>query len=134
MDERKAELNMLKKACRRVRRRATLGYRILFLLCLLLCLALVFLGLVVCLPASAITAYPCLSTAVSWGAQLCTWLGVPGTQLLPLVFVPAAAFAFLGLGCLVMWILGNRKVRKSDEFLSCRTLKETLRAEKKLKQ
>ncbi len=134
MDERKAELKILKKACRRVRRSATVVYRLLVLLCFLICLGGVGLLLPAVLPGYIVALCPALRMLADYGVALCNWVGVDTAMLLPLVGVPTAAFAFLGLGCLILWILAGRKVRKTDEFLSCRTLKETLRAEKQLQK
>jgi len=134
MDERKTELKMLKKAFRRVRRRAILAYALLALVCFVACLGCVSLLLPAVLPGNTVALCPLLRLLARYGAALCSRLGLSTSALVPLVGVPAAIFAFLWLGCLLLRILAGRKVRKTDEFLSFRTLKETLRAEKKLRK
>lgn len=132
MDRRNEELKILKKAYKRERRSATVSWKLLFVLSLVAFLVLVPLGL------------QCFFTGTIVAAWIENGIGalrayVPGlySPLNSLMAMPNIVAILLGIAALVllvsviMWIAGSRKLKRTDAFLSYRTLRETLKEEKK---
>lgn len=119
MDERKKELKVLRKAYKRAKRRAITLWKLMtvfnFLACIC-CAALGFFSLQIQQFAEQLALSVCLPNDPITLTVMQILTGVTG-----LVFVVA----------LTMWIAGKRKLKRSDEFLSYRTMKEALWAEKK---
>ena len=138
MDRRKEELKSLRKAYRRERRRATAFWKFLSVLSFLLCLFVVPGCIMLWLPGSPAANW------VDWGVQfivsqitgvsslsvygaLHTFLAVNAN----LIWIALGIVALVFAASLLMWIAGNRKLKRSDAFLSYRTLRDTLKEEKK---
>ena len=119
MDDRVKELKVLKKAYKRAKRRAITLWKLMAVFNFLACICCGLLGF---FPVQVAQLAARLELAVSLptGAIALTVLQIM-TGVTGLVFAVALA----------MWIAGRRKVKRSDEFLSYRTLKEALWAEKK---
>ncbi len=49
------------------------------------------------------------------------------------VLILAIVIGVIFVACTVMWIVGSRKLKRSDEYLSYRTMKQTIKAERKQK-
>lgn len=135
MDRRNEELVFLRKAYKREKRCATGGWKFLFFLCLLLCLTMVPGCLALLLPESTVTYWVfqgirIVSTSLGGSnpsGDIQAWLANYSG-----VFWIVLAVAFLVLVVsMIMWIAGSRKLRRTDAFLSYRTLRETLKEEKK---
>ena len=138
MDRRKEELKSLRKAYRREKCRATAFWKFLNILSLLLCLTVVPGCVILLLPGSPTANW------IDWAIQLLvsqitgmsslsvygglhTFLAVNGN----LLWIGLGVFILIFLASLIMWIAGCRKLKKSDAFLSYRTLRDTLKEEKK---
>ena len=128
MDRRNEELVYLRKAFRRERRAATGAWKFFFAVAVLVAVLMAPGGLLL-LPEHPVTA------AVFIGVDfLCGLFGWSD----PYGAVPAYSNVFwiiLAVACLVllvsivMWIAGSRKLRRTDAYLSYRTLRAALRDE-----
>ena len=123
MDRRNEELVYLRKAFRRERRAATGAWKFFFAVAVLVAVLMAPGGLLLLLPEHPVTA------AVFIGVDfLCGLFGWSD----PYGAVPAYSNVFwiiLAVACLVllvsivMWIAGSRKLRRTDAYLSYRTLR-----------
>ena len=130
MDSRNEELIYLRKAYRRERRGATGAWKFFFAVSFLVCLVMAPGGLQLLLPGNAVTEW------ILGGIRfLCGLFGYGD----PYSVIPAYSNVFwivLVLTALVlvvsalMWIFGSRKLRRTDAYLSYRTLRIALRDEK----
>ncbi len=132
MDRRNEELLFLRKAYRREKRSATGFWKFSFGISLLVLLL----------------AVPCL--IVAWLPQTSTacWLGsgLIGAGLsLPvlsgilvcysnILLIVIGVFLLIFVLSVLMWIRGSRRLKRTDAFLSYRTLRDTLLEEKKYRQ
>jgi len=135
MDRRDEELKFLRKAYRREKRGATAVWKLLFAVTLLLCFVLVPMGLQVIFPDSTVAV--CIASVFTMTEQYVPALGSIRASLMAW---PNILLILLGIDVLVlvislvMWSVGSRKLKRTDAFLSYRTLRETLREEKKYQE
>jgi len=134
MDQRNEELLYLRKAYRREKRAATLIWKWLFGLSLVAC------GIFAPLAAAAfLPGFPICLIIGGWASFAIGYFPNGQEFLALLQDRPNLILIILGVGLIVflvsviMWISGSRKLRRTDAFLSYRTLREALREEKKLK-
>lgn len=139
MDERKAQLKQLKKACKKAKGKTVTGWKTLSVF--LLVVAVVFSLSTVAVKISEDTAAAFLGGNL-YIKQFFTFCKenlnsvinssaiMKSNELLLMVTVIAWV---LFAGTLILWILGKNKWKKTDEYLNYRTLKNALNAEKKEK-
>ena len=135
MDRRDEELKYLKKAYRREKRGATAVWKMLFAVTLILCLVLVPLGLQVIFSGSTIAAY--IEEGIRFAEKYLPVLGSIRIQLMAwqnILFILLGITLLVWLLSVIMWSVGSRKLKRTDAFLSYRTLRETLREEKKYRE
>lgn len=131
MDRRVEELKYLKKAYRREKRTATALWKWLFVLSLADCVLFAPFAAQAFLPGFPVTYWAELgiSFALDFLPNLQGLVSFTGAY-------PLSSLIFLGIGVIIflvatlMWIFGSRKLRRTDAFLSYRTLRNALRAEK----
>ena len=133
MDRRNEELAFLKKNYRREKRSATGGWKFFFAISLLLCLASVPGCLQLLLPDTTVTLGLFYGIGLSPGgaevlAGMVQWLAVYSN----IFWIILSVCALVLVISLIMWIIGSSKLKRTDAFLSYRTLKEALREEKAL--
>lgn len=130
MDRRNEELKILKKAYKREKRSAVSFWKLLSILSAVLCLALAPLNLAAFLPGTVAmvdNGIALASKSLPGVGSLLNELTARGNILVILLGVCLLILAV----AVFMWIAGSRKLKKTDAFLSYRTLRETLKAEKK---
>ena len=129
MDRRNEELRYLRKAYRRERRNATGAWKFFFAICFPLCLVMAPGCLFLLLPDSNVTKAVLQTiegTLGFFGA------GNPYTvvpvypELFWIILFIVALVLFVSV---IMWIVGSRKLRRNDAFLSYKTLRAALRDE-----
>ena len=132
MDRRKEELVYLRKAYRRERRGATGAWKFFFTVSILVCLLMVPGCLKLLLPEYFVT------DAVFRGIGLvCGYLGCqdPYAGVLAysnLFWIILIIAMLVLLVSLVMWIAGSSKLRRTDAWLSYKTLRAALQEEERL--
>lgn len=132
MDRRNEELKILKKAYKREKRSATVSWKLLFVLSLAAFLVLVPLGLRSFFDGTVVAAW--IENGIG---VLTAYIPSLSSPLAYLIALPNILAVLLGIATLVllvsviMWIAGGRKLKRTDAFLSYRTLCETLKEEKK---
>lgn len=133
MDRRNEELAFLKKNYRREKRSATGGWKFFFTVSLLLCLVSVPGCLQMLLPRAAVTLGLFYGIGlIPGGAEVLAgmelWLAVYSN----IFWIILSIGVLVLVVSLMMWIIGSSKLKRTDAFLSYRTLKEALREEKAL--
>ena len=132
MDRRTEELVYLRKAYRRERRSATGAWKFFFTVSILVCLVMAPGCLLLLLPQ-----YP-VTDAVFWGIEtVCGYLGWgdPYGAVLAysnLFWITLAIAGLVLLVSLIMWIAGSSKLRRTDAWLSYKTLRRALQEEARL--
>ena len=128
----------LKKVYRREKRRATAFWRIISVLSFLLTLAVVPGCVILAIPGSvaAAIADSCVQTAASicFGVSTLSAYGSLHSVLAVygnFVWIGLSVFALIFLLSLLMGFVASRKLKRSDAYLSYRTLRDALREEKK---
>lgn len=129
MDRRDEELVYLRKAFRRERRAATGAWKFFFTVALLAVILLTPGGLRLLLPEHPVTA------AVFWGARFVLdffgwadpYAALPAFSNFYWILLSVAGLVLLV--SVIMWIAGSRKLRRTDAYLSYRTLRAALRDE-----
>ena len=126
MDERKLRLKQLKKASRKENNRYTALWKILCFLLLLLAVVVTVAVLAVKLP--------------EMPAMKSLWLLVGEAPVKPLLMnlelplmAVAAVLWVLQIVTAALWYAGRKKWKKTESYLDYRTLKNTLKQEKKMK-
>ena len=125
MDQRKQELKRLKKASGRARRKKTALWKTLALISLMA--GLLYAG------ASLFETAVFAPAVRQWCQEtLGITLGTLQPQLIQMFWLLSGLFGLLFLGLLIPWCRGNRRWKRSREYLDYQTLKRTLQAEKKV--
>lgn len=130
MDSRNEELIYLRKAYRRERRGATGAWKFFFAVSFLVCLLMAPGCFLLLLPGNPVT-----EQIVGAIRFLCGYLGCGDpysvvTAYSNVFWIILAVSALVLVVSVMMWIFGSRKLRRTDAFLSYRTLRLALREEK----
>lgn len=128
MDRRDEELKILKKAYKREKRRATGCWKFFCFVSLVLCVLLVPGCVMLLLPGNAAVSWACRAVEPVFGSDtVIGWLN-RYSNIFWIIFFIAVLVLIVSV---IMWIAGSRKLKKTDAFLSYRTLRDTLKAEKR---
>ncbi len=121
MDQRQEQLKSLKKEYKREKRRIVTFWKVLTVLG--------FLGAALLAAAGAYPMYAQMIAPVL-PAEILPYITA---KLLKILCACALVALAVGVSASIMWGNGKRKLKRSEAFLSWRTLKEVLREEKAMK-